>query len=81
MGTVHQGFCKLHVEDATNARAGGGGGAAEDPVRFLELSSWDPRVQQHNLDRAVRQGCTAVGSTQIAVISVVSDIKLCDSRT
>jgi hypothetical protein len=59
MGTVHQGFCKLHGEDATKARAGGAGGAAEALARFLELPSWDTRVQQHDLGHAARQGRAA----------------------
>ena len=44
---------------AQNARAGGGGGAAEALVRFLVLSSWDTRVQQHDLGHAARQGRAA----------------------
>jgi len=59
MGTVHPGFCKLHGEDATNARAPVGGGAAEALVRFLVLSSWDTRVQQDDLGRAARQSRAA----------------------
>jgi hypothetical protein len=59
MGTVHQRFCKWHGEDATNARAGEFGGASEALARFLVLSSWESRVQQHDLGRAARQGRAA----------------------